>query len=153
MNMKKIYYSISLLFLILNLSCNRIVAQNSLPNRQIEKRLRNFYTNYINEIANPHMNISKIDSIRIEYCTKAFLKKYCNAKLLFDPLLNAQIADIVMLKTLKIEGDKESQNIYYVSYIYGNWLETIKLQISQEEDEYKIDNVFLKEYKEEQITK
>jgi hypothetical protein len=146
-------YPIIFLLLICITGCNRINAQASFQDKQIKEMLRNFYTEYISEIAKPKTNWTKVDSIRVFFSTSSFIRDYTKLHIDFDPFLFAQLADLDMLKKLDFEKDSILINIYYVFYDYANKRIKIKLKIAKENGAYKIDNVFLKEYEEEKITK
>jgi hypothetical protein len=145
---------IILLFSFLN--CKSNSAQNNLIEEHATKMLRNFYTSYINLIARERLFTDvEIDSIRSIYCTTKLINeiknKYLTLELDFDPFLHAQHSETDWLKTLSIRKDLKRNDIYYISYAYANRLRTTKLHIVAEKGDYKIDHIFLEDFKEENI--
>jgi hypothetical protein len=142
--------------LLICLSCRTSYPQSNISEGEAIKMLKNFYTGYISIISRDGaLRINEIDSIISKYCTRDLAKeiqdKTLSRELDYDPFLNAQFSMIEWLKTLNIRKDSTRNNIYYVSYIYGNKIRRTKLGIVKEKGEYKIDYIYLKDFKEESI--
>ncbi len=105
--------------------------------------LYKFYTSYINECSIVPTNFEKIDSIKNKYCTTNLLNKnkelYETQELDYDLFLNAQDCTNLSLKTLTIQKDSTKNNVYVVSYSYGD--NPIRLFVIKENGIYKIDAI------------
>lgn len=125
---------------------NHSKVNNDYSEEQIVLMLKNFYTSYINETSKSPSNPEKEDSIRKKFCTTNMMKVYDLPDLDYDPIVQAQMVLKECAETLTIRKDKDRENIYYVSY---NWplndkeQITIKVKIVKENEDYKIDYVFL----------
>lgn len=104
-----------------------------------------FYTQYITETSNPHWNQSKRDSIIRTYCTERITRIVHTGNpdvLDYDLFLNAQDCDINWLNTLAIVPETAG-SAYRISYEYTDYkgdiiTNTIRLQVTKENDRYKI---------------
>jgi hypothetical protein len=106
--------------------------------------LNNFYKSYITENGKIPTNVSKVNSLKKNYCTAKLLHKIKREDLDYDIFLKAQDSDPEWLKTLSIKKDKKGSNQYSVSYTdpYNKNQIIIKLIIVKEKDLYKIDSIF-----------
>lgn len=127
-------------------SCN--FAQNNISeDQQIRDMLKEFYTSYITQMAEKlPLDIKKINSIKKKYCTVRLLKEIENDEDLdYDPLIDAQDADVAWLKTLSIKNNIGIPNGYIITYESSSKYDTekasIKMTVVKEKDGYKIDSV------------
>ena len=117
--------------------------------------LRNFYTNYITDIAIGQSPLQSSDSLVKKYCTQKLLNKIAEhsdpEKLNWwdsDPFIKAQDSDTAFLKTLSIRTNKTKANSYSVSYGWTDDLTkkttrtTIYLIVERQKDGFKIADVW-----------
>lgn len=128
-------------------SCCNFAQNNLSEDQQIRDMLKEFYKIYITQIDKGPINRKKENSIKKKYCTTRLLEAIKNDKELdYDPLIDAQDADIESLKTLSIKKNIGIASGYIVTYEssskYDNYEKTsIKLTVVKEKDGYKIDSV------------
>ena len=106
--------------------------------------LKAFYNEYITAQSLPGLDKQKIDSILDKYVTSellSFIGKLSYDELDFDPFLESQMADVEMLKSLKILRDPNRKNIYQVTYSYGKYTSSIGLHLIKINGVYKIDTL------------
>lgn len=105
--------------------------------------LKQFYTSYISEHLKDDVDDQKVNSLKKKYVTEKFLYTLKEAGLDYDPFVNAQDYDENWLKSLRVEEDASSANLYRVFLLNGFTGETycITLQIVKEKGEYKISNI------------
>lgn len=118
--------------------------------KEAEKMLKDFYTNYLTVFATEPPGASsqkKLEMLQKQYCTEAFFKKIPDIieQTDSDPFLKAQDSDIGYLKTLTVSQDLQKDE-YIVSYIAdaapGEKITiTIHITVIKEGDNYKIDSV------------
>jgi len=120
--MKK-FMSFLIIFSLTN-SSSCLHAQNNSSEKQIEKMLLGFYSEYFfiweNTPINPTMPINvihkKLDSLMIKYCTSK-LRLEANEHLEFDvDLLTNNLVSVYMNEDLRVEKDSSNENIYIVSF-------------------------------------
>lgn len=126
-------------------SCCNSAQNNTSEDQQIRDMLKEFYTSYMTQISEGK-DLKTARAIPKKYCTIGLLKAIENDKELdYDPLLSAQDADVVWLKTLSIKKNIEIPNGYIITYEstskYDNEKASIKLTVVKEKDGYKIDSV------------
>lgn len=153
MKTKRLIYSLTVIILLIGiLNCKNLNAQNKFSEEQVKIMLRNFYTSYIKTISSHKQpKYHKLDSIERVYCTPNYfneLRKY-STKLEYNPLLKAQDSDLECLKTLTIKKDSIRDDLYYISYVlpFEKILINIKLTVIKENNDYRIDCVFLDDLK------
>lgn len=105
--------------------------------------LTKFYKAYIPAFASSD-EVNQTQKLQKQYTTaklNAWINKQTEAvELDYDPFLNAQDCDIYWLKTLKIEKDAKTPNLYIVSYVdkYNPKRNYVKLFVTKERNQYKI---------------
>jgi hypothetical protein len=127
--------------LLCSCSCKGILAQEKYSEEKIKEMLRNFYTNYIIEYSTFSVNQVKRDSIVKRFCTPNVFNQFTE-DVDYDIFLKSQMIDPLQLTTLTTRKDSVSNDIYYVSYTYGNRTTTIKLKVVKDREAYKIDLVY-----------
>lgn len=129
-------------------SCGQTV-QNSSTDKEAEKMLRDFYTNYFNVFVEPPSAASqkKLEMLQKQFCTEAFYKKIAEIieQTDADVFLKAQDSDIKYLKTLTVSKDLQNEE-YVVSYIADATPEekitiTLHITLVKEGNNYKISSV------------
>jgi hypothetical protein len=131
-----------ILFVVYLYVPNNINAQDSCSSEQIINMLNNFYVEYITMIAKGIFTNEERDTLLAKYCTKNMMDHLENCKCESDPFLDAQDADTLSLKTLKIIKDPKCYNLYRVSYVdyYSKIKSNIGLYIVRQKKDYKIDS-------------
>lgn len=150
------------IMLIGAVNCNNAQTQKKAQTKddyseeQVVSMLKTFYTSYTTENFKrpPLYSQDKVDSIKRKYCKTEVLNLFKDS-IDYDPFTHAQMFDIETLKTLSIRKDSERDNLYYASFLwdYEKKQVTIKLSVVKEDGDYKIDHVFLEDFKEESIDK
>jgi len=134
--------------LISILSCKNVRAQDNFSEEQVKRMLNSFYTSYMAGHTNFKEHLfERLDSIERIYCTSNYFeecKKY-KEMLEYNPLIKAQSSSIECSKTLTFKKDSIRNDLYYISYIfpYKKNQVTIRLTVIKENNDYKIDCVFL----------
>lgn len=154
----KIYLISLLIIIFIFSSCKKnenkvikIKAKTEYSEKEIKSMIREFYSVYVTEFLsknNLNEQKKKLDSITQIYSTKSLLDsinyEFKNNELDYDPFLNAQDANLQMLKTLIIQKSKQKENLYRVMYLtneYDSSFTNITLTISKENGRYKISSI------------
>jgi hypothetical protein len=135
--------SVMVIVLFTTLCCKLSIAQND--SIKVKKMLQSFYYAYIDKCN--YLNFGAMDSLRAVYCTDKCNKEYDNSFKDFDPFIDANMCDTAMIKTLKFWKDSINDNVYYTSNYYAKIISIIKLRVVMENGTYKIDHLFVNEYK------
>lgn len=111
--------------------------------------LKNFYTEYLNEVASSNpisLSAHKLDSLKNIYCTEALLIKIPNliAQSDTDPFIKAQDSNRGNAKTLSVKKEARKENTYIVSYVdeYDKLTKAIHVTVIQEEGIIKISSIW-----------
>ena len=118
--------------------------------QRITKMLRDFYVSYITETGSDFENRdsskkidwNKVDSLLGKYCTANMIMETADAHD-YDPFLKGQMSDHRMLKNLTVQKDSTHDDIYSVTYLYGDGKTTMKFIIINWNDRFKIDYLWL----------
>jgi hypothetical protein len=129
------------LILFISLSSKNVFSQENFDTKKITVMLKNFYTSYIHENTTFPVNQKKIDSIMKKYCTPNVFNQF-KGEIEYDPFLKSQMVDTLMLQTLVIEKDAEKNNLYHITYTYGEAKTRINLLVIKEKQNYKIDLIY-----------
>ncbi|NML40682.1 DUF3828 domain-containing protein [Chitinophaga sp. G-6-1-13] len=119
----------------------RANAQAPVANDSAVTMLKQFYTVYITEGAKMTEDFKKLDLLKKKYCTTKLLYKIKHTELDADPFLNAQDVDGSWVKTLSVNKDPRKEKGYIVSFrgVESNTKITVRLQVTKEKENYKID--------------
>jgi hypothetical protein len=129
-------------------SCGQTIQNNS-TDKEAEKMLKDFYTNYFSAFVEPPSELSqkKLDMLQKQFCTEAFNKKIPEIieQTDGDVFLKAQDSDIKYLKTLTVSKDLQKEE-YIVSYIADATPEekitiTLHITLVKVGNNYKISSV------------
>ena len=120
------------------------------PEQRIAKMLKDFYVSYITETGSDFQkhdifkktDWEKVDSLIGKYCTATMLVQTADAHD-YDPFLKGQMSDHRMLKNLTVQKDSTHDDIYSVTYLYGDGKTTMKFIIINWNDRFKIDYLWL----------
>jgi hypothetical protein len=123
---------------------------NTFLEQRITKMLKDFYVNYITETGTDFENFNaskktdwnKVDSLLSKYCTANLLMETADAHD-YDPFLKGQMSDWRMLKNLTVQKDPIHNDIYSVSYTYGDGKVTMRFIIINWNGRFKIDYLWL----------
>ncbi|HTY09305.1 MAG TPA: hypothetical protein VMF29_09095 [Candidatus Edwardsbacteria bacterium] len=153
--MKTIVFFVAFgLTIISTLCCNN--SQTKMPNKQLSSEkladkqpsdeqvinlLKSFYIEYITELGAGSPDFEKLKAMRRKYCTTSLLRRMY--KLDYDPIVDAQDANIGWLHTLKVEKDSQNCSWYKASYVdtYDGTKKVIELKIVRDGEMYKIDTI------------
>ena len=135
---------LSIFFVLLSVSNTFGQTKNNLQNKEVEKMLYSFYSNYFKLFNEPPSAViqKKLELHQKKFCTKSFYDKIPQIieNTDADVFLKAQDSDISYLKTLKIA--KRLKNQYVVSYIADDSMKiSIKITLVKEGKNYKINDV------------
>lgn len=111
-NKPQIMRLFSFVFILLSTVFIFIACQSNSMNMQ--QHLSDFYTDYIIELSKDNPDINKLQSLRKNILSPALFKKYQDASLDYDPIINAQDVSSTMLETLEIKPlEKENFQVCY----------------------------------------
>jgi hypothetical protein len=116
---------------------------------RIKMMLKKFYVEYITEtgidmdkLRNRDTDWNKVDSLLGKYCTAFALMETADAQD-YDPFLKSQMSDTRMIKNLIVQKDPDHNDIYSVTYTYGEGKTTMKFVIMSWNGRFKIDYLWL----------
>jgi hypothetical protein len=154
----KIFVIVAILLLV-NIGCrnkpnNGVKFQGAVDNNvyyedSIKFFLNKFYKAWIKTNCNfyliPTELLKERNSIQNIYCSRRLVKllyDLTNQPILdWDPFLNSNMFDLTILKSIAINKDSVSANLFVVSYENGPSPIKIRLIISKEGPNYKIDSL------------
>ncbi len=140
-----IFILLSALFSDCNHSSPQSVKYFSVNHSDEMKMLQDFYSAWITEGSMIDKSVERrIDSVRTLFCSVR-LRKYLDSltfdDLDYDPFLDSQMVDTLMLKNLSIEADSTHHGNFTARYDYGQYKSIIRLGLKKVKNRYLIDRL------------
>lgn len=139
MKNKFIYLFLSIFCLSIIISC---VGNKQYDEKCIVDNLNDFYKKYVTLRCLLTTRDSKLDSLKVAYCTNNFLRTIEQSEEEYDPFLQVKDFNSILMNTIKINKEGTSENSFLVTFKLKNGEESIiRLIIVKKEGVYQIDSV------------